>query len=166
MEEEVKSEDVRKSVIDDIPMWDVNRLRVVAKKFEDEVESLTKKYQFENTQNYKRLANHREDIVLIGNALIKEAVDREWCSEYDDFVDELNKHLHESLPIRTRWYDVEVEFTEIRTQRTVIQVEATSEAAALAEAQELGDDDPDCYINDYDWDRDELRCETLDADEV
>lgn len=166
MEEEVKSEDVRKSVVDDIPMWDVNRLRVVAKKFEDEVESLTKKYEFESTQRYKHLANHREDIVLIGNALIQEAVDREWCSEYDEFIDELNQKLHESLPIRTRYYDVEVVFTQVNTQRTVIQVEATSESEALEIAEELGDDDPDCYINEYDWDQEELRCETLDANEV
>lgn len=47
----------------------------------------------------------RADIETIGNALLSEAENRDWCSEYDTFVDHLNCNLRQSaLPTRqTTW---------------------------------------------------------------
>jgi len=43
----------------------------------------------------------RKDIQVIGEALIAEAKERGWCSDYDDFVDAVNKDLkRSSLPTR------------------------------------------------------------------
>ncbi len=43
----------------------------------------------------------RKDIQIIGEALIAEAKERGWCSDYDDFVDGVNNDLkRSSLPTR------------------------------------------------------------------
>ena len=44
---------------------------------------------------------HQEDVGRIGEALIREAEYREWCSEYDEVVGEINSTLHVPLPTRS-----------------------------------------------------------------
>jgi hypothetical protein len=51
---------------------------------------------------------HREDIATIGDRLLSEAEDRDWCSEYDSMVEELNAALTVELPVRKRDYTVRV----------------------------------------------------------
>jgi hypothetical protein len=49
---------------------------------------------------------HREDVAAIGARLLDEAGHREWCREYDEIIDDLNRDLHQPLPLRMRTYDV------------------------------------------------------------
>jgi uncharacterized protein YdiU (UPF0061 family) len=51
---------------------------------------------------------HATDILTIGQKLIEEANDRDWCEEYDTIVEELNGDLHITLPVREREFTVEV----------------------------------------------------------
>jgi hypothetical protein len=61
----------------------------------------------------------RSDLELIGNALKDEAVRRDWCSEYEAFVDEVNACTKAwDLPSRQRDYRVEHVY-EVRIIGTV-----------------------------------------------
>jgi hypothetical protein len=69
------------------------------------------------TQEARR--KHEEDIRTIGEALIEEATNRDWCSEYDTVVNDMNGSLNIELPLRQTevtvslrvMYDVEITVT-------------------------------------------------------
>lgn len=46
----------------------------------------------------------RTDLGIIGAQLHDEAVDRGWCSEYDDFVERVNGQTSRSHLVRCRFY--------------------------------------------------------------
>lgn len=108
---------------------------------------------------------HNLDITRIGEALIQEAEDRDWCSAYDDFIEELNRSLTIELKTREKEYEVEVEVTQKRTQRVTITISANSES----HARELIEDDPSNYyeekICDYDWEVEDEDSEIIDVTE-
>lgn len=52
--------------------------------------------------------NHIRDIDYIGEMLMKEANERDWCAQYDDFVDLLNRDLRHPLPTREQDYEAEI----------------------------------------------------------
>ncbi len=54
----------------------------------------------------REASEHGEDVERIGRFLMAKANDRGWCSEYDEGIEELNRRLYISLPVRRR--DVEV----------------------------------------------------------
>ena len=89
-------------------------------------------------------SKHRNDIEIIGRALLDEAENRGWCSEFDTFVDKVNGLLYISLITRKneyvirRAYLVEVECT----------VTATSELDALDQAPSFA---PSWRSGDGDW---------------
>lgn len=60
-------------------------------------------------RNYEKA--HIDDIHKIGQALIAEATNRDWCDLYDTFVDDLNSRLNRPLEVREHSYSVEVEYT-------------------------------------------------------
>lgn len=70
---------------------------------------------------------HRADIATIGDCLLSEAEDRQWCSDYDDIVEKLNANLYGDLPVRKRDYTV----------RVSVQVDIDVSAANEDEAREL-----------------------------
>jgi hypothetical protein len=70
---------------------------------------------------------HREDIATIGERLLSEAEDRDWCGEYDSIVEELNAALTVELPVRKRDYTV----------RVSVQVDISVTAADEDEARDL-----------------------------
>lgn len=57
------------------------------------------------TNERNELRNLRDHLEGLGQALLEQAEDRDWCSEYDEFADEWN------LPKRTRSYEVTVTLT-------------------------------------------------------
>jgi hypothetical protein len=71
---------------------------------------------------------HRADIERIGERLIEEAEQREWCGEYDAIVDDLNRSLQVELPRRMRQYRV--------TEQWVVTVQTITEASDEDEARE------------------------------
>lgn len=119
-----------------------------------------KKMRLENWEKHER------DIARIGEALIQEAEDRDWCSAYDDFVEELNRSLTIELKTREKEYEVEIEVTQKRTQRVTVTISANSEA----HARELIEDDPSNYyeekISDYDWDIEDEDSDIVDVTEA
>lgn len=79
----------------------------------------------------RALSAHRADIATIGESLISEANDREWCSEYDEIVDKINRSLTVELPLREREHTVTVTVT------LEITVMARDEDHAHTLAQEI-----------------------------
>jgi hypothetical protein len=69
---------------------------------------------------HTQLHNGRRALELIGDRLIEEANNRDWCSIYDDVIESLNGQLPSGweLPVRSKNWDVTVEFT-VRLVTTV-----------------------------------------------
>lgn len=79
----------------------------------------------------RAIADHRADIARIGASLLAEAEDRNWCGEYDDIVDELNRNLTVELPTRSKEYTVTVRLN------VEITVDAQSEEGARSAANDI-----------------------------
>lgn len=155
------------SVIAGIPSWDLARWREAATNLNAELDALKSKHQQTATLLSDRSRQHRSDVEKIGQALIKEANEREWCSQYDDLIDELNTELYEPLPVRMRTYDVTLMVTRTQSQEVVIQVECRDDNDAIGLAEEQFNDDPHLYLSDYDWDSDdEFEIEESGCEEV
>jgi hypothetical protein len=71
--------------------------------------------------------HHRADIAVIGERLLSEAEDRQWCGEYDEIVEKLNSCLHVELQVRKRDYTV----------RVSVQVDVSVSAADEDEARDM-----------------------------
>jgi hypothetical protein len=56
----------------------------------------------------ERVKKHEKDIQLIGDALIEEAIDRDWCDEFDKWVENVNQTLWIELPVRAADYVAEI----------------------------------------------------------
>jgi len=81
---------------------------------------------------------HRADIAAIGEALITEADERGWCTEYDEFIERLNDSLNVDLPARLRTWQVIVPL------RVTVRVEARTDDEAVDRAREIADDLESC----------------------
>lgn len=92
------------------------------------------------------LRHHADDIAVIGERLLSEARDRDWCSEYDDVVRHLNRSLHVELPIREEEYEVEV----VDTYMVQVVHRITVMAESWEAARERVEEDPDSYREELD----------------
>ena len=82
----------------------------------------------------------REDFDVVRNALLQEAIDREWCDLYNEFVEKINSDTKDlKLHYAKKDYEVKVKVEETREQIIYVTVEATSEE----EAEEI--------VGDYDY---------------
>ena len=117
-----------------------------AKAKELEVKSLTAGIERDDAKDarIKRETMHHKDIQTIGEALIEMAEDKDWCSEYDEFINELNGNLYVELPSRRRNYDVTIKVKREVYAYVTVQVEATSEE----DAQEIVEEDTYSYLDD------------------
>lgn len=98
---------------------------------------------------------HHADIETIGERLIREARNRNWCSEYDEIVQSLNRSISVPLPERERDYEVVINgWVRVPFSYTVT-VTASDEDSAIEMAQDgdyLPDGDDlirDGYIDRY-----------------
>lgn len=99
----------------------------------------------ESADYYKQLfSRSQDDIQTISDALLNEAENRGWCSEYNDFCEEVNSKLTGGTyltPSEQEWeVEVEIEAT-VRTTRTLYVM-----ASSLENAQETVSEDPDVFL--------------------
>lgn len=73
---------------------------------------------------------HRDDVATIGARLIAEARRRDWCSDYDNVVDSLNRDLHVGLPKR---------YVTYRIERTFSVTVTTTEQGYVGDEDDLND---------------------------
>lgn len=88
-----------------------------------------------SVENWNRFTSsqdkHARDIRIIGAELLEQAEEHNWCSQFDDVVDTLNRTLHIELPTRIREFTVEV--------RLRLTIEARDSDAAYRIASEAAD---------------------------
>lgn len=98
-----------------------------------------------------RCQQYADDFHLVGEMLLEESNRRNWCSEYDEFVDAVNGKLGLlSLPDREQEYEVEVQVTGTITTTTTVTVTARSQDDANTMVEENMDDyvDADDILTD------------------
>ena len=94
----------------------------------------------------KAKINYQSDITLIGEMLENEATDRNWCEEYDTFIDHFNEKSKISyIEPRSNDYDVEVEVEVTLRIKTSVYTSARN-------ADEAVDNVRDMSIGDMDFD--------------
>lgn len=97
-----------------------------------------------NTSITSAHARHLADIEHIGETLIEEANRRDWCKDYDDIVDEMNRSLNTPLPTRNKDYQVTVSVTYDIT----VNVTARSESEAEDQVREMSHSTIQSYAYD------------------
>ena len=94
----------------------------------------------------KQKRDYSSDIDLIGSMLENEAESRNWCGEYDQFIDQFNGESKIAyISPREREYDVTVDVTVTMTVPVTISVTASSGE----DAESIVSDDASSYIDDY-----------------
>lgn len=110
----------------------------------------------------------KADFNIVSNALLEEAEERDWCSDYNEFVERVNEHLNiMQLETMEKEYEVEVELT--RTQSVTTYVTVTAANATLAEQIVEGmrfDTIVEENVSDEDWNDDETEVRVQDAREA
>ena len=151
--------------IDVTEIYDLNHLKSIIASLKSALAVMTVDRDNNKSMRIEGRQKHERDITLIGEALLSQADDRNWCSEYDDFIEELNESLTVELKMREKEYEVEIEVTQKRTQRATVTITARSEE----HARELIEDDPSNYyedqINEYDWEVEDEDSEITDVTE-
>lgn len=106
-----------------------------------------------------------EDGYRITNAIHEEACERDWCSEYDEWAENINKSLKFfEIPLMTKEYDVVYTITRTQEARVTVKVtsrsedDAEDEASEMYSTYELAD-----KVKEYDWDTQDV---TIDSTEV
>ena len=95
----------------------------------------------------------REDFDVIRNALLKEAIDREWCDLYNEFVEKINSETKDlKLHHAKKDYEVKVKVEETREQYVYITVEATSEEEAEEIVSNYDYSDVKEDASEWEWD--------------
>ena len=90
--------------------------------------------KMESEQRQQRYITCLADIDTIGSMLMEEAENRGWCSEYDDFVDNVNASLSVAcLPAREKEYEV----TWVETYTVTVPRSATYTAKSADEAEDM-----------------------------
>ena len=85
-----------------------------------------------------QVANGHHAVEIIGNRLIREAEARDWCSDFDRIVDEVNCGLPGSyaLPLREKEYEV----TWTQTVTVTVDCSATFTARSASDAADMARD--------------------------
>lgn len=110
----------------------------------------------------------KADFRIVSNALLKEAEERDWCSDYNKFVAEVNETLNiMQLETLEKEYEVEVELTRTQTVTAYVRMTATSAEEAEQLTEHLSFDDIVAEsVSEDDWDTDDYNIEIKDAREV
>lgn len=81
-------------------------------------------------RRYNEIHKKANDAInLIGNRLLQEAEDRQWCSEFDEIIEDVNQHLPAEFRLPARTKDYSVSWTETYTV-TVRRTESASEVTS------------------------------------
>ena len=118
----------------------------------------------EQVDNYKKLySSAQDDLEKISDALSEEAENRGWCSEYNEFCNQVNDGLTIGfLKPLTQEYSVDFEIQASVTLTRTIYVTASSQE----EAEGFFSEDPEAYIDPEDEAFDGIKSSGWDNVEV
>lgn len=129
------------------PEMDIDAYKLAIEALNREIASLKADVERVNNQSdsWRTVAtNNATDFDAVGKALMEEAENRNWCNEYDEFVERVNSNLiRNALPVREQEYEVEIEVIGSLTTTTTVSVTATSQEAA----NEMVENDMDSYVD-------------------
>lgn len=109
-------------------------------------------------------ATLRDDIDIIKNALRDEADERDWCSDYNVFIDEINSQLQAvQLNPLEREYEVEVVLTRKQTVTTYIRIDARTELEAISIVEDMPYTDVENNVAEHEWDTEDEDVDILEA---
>lgn len=109
-------------------------------------------------------ATLRADIDIIKNALRDEADERDWCSDYNVFIDEVNNQLTAvQLNPLEREYEVEVVLTRKQTVTTYIRIDARTEIEAISIVEDMPYTDVENNVAEHEWDTEDEDVDILEA---
>jgi len=95
----------------------------------------------------------RNDFNIVATALLDEAIERDWCESYNDFVEDLNIKLkHMFLECTTKNYEVKVKIEETREQYVYVSVTATSVEDAEEQVSNMDYSTVADTANAWNWD--------------
>lgn len=109
----------------------------------------------------------KADFKIVSEALLREAEERDWCSDYNNFVEDVNEHLTiMQLQTLEKDYEVEVELTRTQTVTAYVKISAKSAEEAEQLTENLSFDDIVAEsVSEDDWDTDDYNIEIKDARE-
>ena len=109
-----------------------------------------------------------EDGYKITNAIYDKAREMDWCSEYDDWADDVNKNLkYFEIPLMRREYAVTYTLERTQTVEVTVQVTARDEDDAENQADEAYDtDDLVNKVTDNEWRTTNETIESTEAQEI
>jgi len=93
----------------------------------------------------ERAGKWERDFNRHAGAVLQEAIDRDWCDEYERVMDGIQNDLEIAvIPQREQEYEIEVEITASASYTTTVTVTARSQE----DAEEIVRDDVDSYVDD------------------
>jgi hypothetical protein len=106
-----------------------------------------------------------QDGYKITNAIHEEAVEREWCEQYDSWAENVNATLKFfEIPLSRKEYEVTYSITRTQTARVTVKTTAVSEDDAEDDTNNSYDEsDLADMVKEHDWDTDDI---TIDRTEV
>lgn len=118
-----------------------------------------------NNNNFVNML--KKDFNSVSIALRNEAEDRDWCEEYNEFVENINTGLvYMKLLTVKKDYEVKVKIEETRQQYVCIKVEALCEDEALEIIDAWDYSEIFDYVNEYNWESTDQDTETIHAEKV
>lgn len=131
--------------------------------------------KYYSEKEYESLLNRNRmliaDIETISNALRDEAVQRDWCSEYNNFVEDVNENLKvSSLKSLNRDYEVTILLRRTQEVTVTINVEDIDEQSAKDYVEYLSFEDvlAQCNEGEYnlEWDNSDEDVEVTDVQNI
>jgi hypothetical protein len=109
-----------------------------------------------------------EDGYKITNAIYEKAREMDWCSEYDDWAEDVNKSLkYFEVPLMRREYAVTYTLVRYQEVEVTVQVTARDEDDAENQADEAYDtNDLVNKVTDSEWRTTDERIESTEAQEI
>lgn len=95
----------------DMPTAPLEQPAVDVRQLHEQITVLTERLKLAQQMTSEARRNHQADIEWIGQKLMSEAEQRDWCDQYDKFVEEVNNQLHVELPTRYIDYTAEIRIT-------------------------------------------------------
>jgi hypothetical protein len=109
-----------------------------------------------------------EDGYKITNSIHQKAMDLEWCDQYDEWAEDINKELKFfEVPLMRREYAVTYCITRTQSARVTVLVTATDRDSAEDQANEIySESDLVEKVSEDDWDTQDIDIDSIEAEEA
>jgi hypothetical protein len=109
-----------------------------------------------------------EDGYKITNAIHEEAIERNWCDQYDEWAENINTTLKFfEIPLMSKEYEITYSITRTQTARVTVTITAQSEDDAVDQADDIYDEgDLEDKANEDDWETQDIDIDSKEVEEA